>query len=926
MKMARFLLSMIVALTVWGHVAAQVVTTTPSVVTTESAPVIITFHADRGSKGLAGVGPSEAVYAHTGVISSASASPTDWQHAPDWLDNSAKYRLEYSGPDTWTLTIPSIKEYYGLTDAELATVSKLMFVFRNANGSREGKASGGGDIAVDVRKAGFYVGVSVNPDKRVFTTGEPVTISASTEDSASISLSVNGKKAEGIGSVSLTTSFTTPGSYEAIAIATSTDGFTASDTLRLLRLAPTTIAAYPGDEVKQGAVYSSGSGSATFAIAAPGKSSVLLVGSWNGFALDPAQQMSKATATVELPADTSFIKNAWSLHQPYFWTTVEGLEPGMDYTYYYLIDGTTAVCDPYAHLVLDPSSDRYISPDVFPDMPEYPSGKVPDGTILAVLSTDAVALKPQPLTSKPAQSDLMIYELLIRDFTGDGTGSGTIAGVIDRLDYIASLGVNAVELMPVMEFGGNNSWGYNPLFYFAPDKAYGTPDDYRRLVNEIHSRGMAVILDVVMNHADSRTPRQLMYEPSQNPFFNATPPHSYNAFHDWNQDNPLVFNQWADVLRYWVEEYGVDGFRFDLVKGMGDNGSYGIAWNRATNSFATPTEASTNRFNASRPERIGRLRDALAAFDPDSYFICEDLADAREDAALAAVGAVDWANVNYGAAQWAMGWSDGADLSRFYAPMDGGRPSGSTVSYAESHDEERTAYKQQRWGAAGVKDSEEQQIRRLGSLAAFMIFSPGAHMIWQFEELGDAQPVKSASGDNDTSPRKSCWELLDNPLRASLRDTYATLLKWRKDNPQYFTEETKVDISAKPSAWTTGYTLMLTAPDGGKVVLLANPLPDRELKVKSPAGTDCGAVVAASTGVSTPAPDASGSVVLSPGAFVALASDNSAGIDLPWSDTGAQPATLYTITGIKVDPAAIPAPGLYISVDAMGNATKVYLR
>ncbi len=184
-------------------------------------------------------------------------------------------------------------------------------------------------------------------------------------------------KAEGIGSVSLTTSFTTPGSYEAIAIATSTDGFTASDTLRLLRLAPTTIAAYPGDEVKQGAVYSSGSGSATFAIAAPGKSSVLLVGSWNGFALDPAQQMSKATATVELPADTSFIKNAWSLHQPYFWTTVEGLEPGMDYTYYYLIDGTTAVCDPYAHLVLDPSSDRYISPDVFPDMPEYPSGRCP---------------------------------------------------------------------------------------------------------------------------------------------------------------------------------------------------------------------------------------------------------------------------------------------------------------------------------------------------------------------------------------------------------------------------------------------------------------------------------------------------------------------------------------------------------------------
>lgn len=197
MRMARFILTMIAALTLWGRASAQVVTTTPSVVTTGSAPVIITFHADRGSKGLAGTGPSEAVYAHTGVISSASASASDWQHAPTWLDNSAKYRLEYAGPDTWTLTIPSIKEYYGLTDAELATVSKLMFVFRNANGSREGKAAGGGDIAVDVRKAGFYVGISVSPDKRVFTSGEPVTLTASGEDSASVSLSVNGRKAEG---------------------------------------------------------------------------------------------------------------------------------------------------------------------------------------------------------------------------------------------------------------------------------------------------------------------------------------------------------------------------------------------------------------------------------------------------------------------------------------------------------------------------------------------------------------------------------------------------------------------------------------------------------------------------------------------------------------------------------------------------------
>lgn len=922
---------LLLALTVL-NIRAQVVTTSPEIVTTASAPVVVTFHADEGSRGLAGLAPSAAVYAHTGVI---LAGESGWQKAPQWLDNAPKYRLTYKAPDTWTLTIPSIAEYYGLTAEEAARVEKLMFVFRNADGSREGKTASGGDIAVDVSSPGFSFRIELTPDRRVFTPGEKVSARVVASQPASLSVAIldAGHSGSGVSDSNPATALGTertldlPGAYTVMAAAVTSPDDTMRTTLDILCLAPTVTAPYPGGEVRQGAVVAHDGGSATFAIAAPGKQNVLLLGSWNDFVPSPSQQMHRADERVELPADTAYIKNAWSLRQPFFWTTVSGLEPGKEYTYYYLTDCTSAVADPYSRLVLDPAADRFIPASVFPDMPEYPEGKVPDGTILSVLSTSP-AQAPEQLENRPDPDNLVIYELLIRDFTGDGSGNGTIRGVIDRLDYIKSLGVNAVELMPVMEFGGNNSWGYNPLFYFAPDKAYGTPADYRLLVNEIHARGMAVIFDVVMNHADSRNPWQLMYDPAENPFFNATPPHSYNAFHDWNQDNPLVFRQWRDVLRYWIEEYGADGFRFDMVKGMGDQGSYSISYNRATNSFATPSEATTNRYNASRVERIGRLKEAVDSLAPGTLFICEDLATAQEDTGLAAFGAMDWANVNNAACQWAMGWSDGADLNRFYAPLDGSRPFGSTVSYAESHDEQRCAYKQQQWGVTAVKNSLEQQMRRLGSVAALMLMSPGSHMVWQFEELGDAQNVKQPNNDNDTSPRRPAWALLDDPLHSALRDTYAALITLRNGNPDLFGADTEVSMAASPASWQTGYTLSLASPSGKRLVVAANPLPDRSLAIAAtPAGSKF-SVLLSSAGIDTPAIGSDGSVTIAPGAFAVMANDavtagiEDTGIDTPHSEASAA----YDLSGRRIDTSLPLHRGIYIVIDRNGQASKQFVR
>lgn len=216
--------------------------------------------------------------------------------------------------------------------------------------------------------------------------------------------------------------------------------------------------------------------------------------------------------------------------------------------------------------------------------------------------------------------------------------------------------------MPIMEFNGNNSWGYNTNFYMAPDKAYGSPTDYKDFIEECHRNGIAVILDIVFNQSDGLHPWYQMYSISSNPFYNQTAPHEYSVLNDWNQGNPLVQQQWTDALKYWLTEYNVDGFRFDLVKGLGDNDSYTIA-------------GGTEQYNQSRVDRMKRLHAVIKSVKPDGIHINEDLAGSKEETALGEDGQMQWANINDASSQFTMGWDDGNnDIRRFLATDDGGRP------------------------------------------------------------------------------------------------------------------------------------------------------------------------------------------------------------------------------------------------------------
>ncbi|MCH5326069.1 MAG: hypothetical protein J1E29_02570 [Duncaniella sp.] len=813
---------------------AQSVTTLPAIVTSSSGEITVTYHADGGNRGLMGLNSSAQVYAHTGVITSKSTSFSDWKYATTWGDNSPEYRLTYAGPDTWTLTIPSIASFYGITDPE-ETVRALMFVFRTADFSREGKTAAGADICVTVFP----------------------------------------------------------------------DNFPSSPTI-----------ASPAAKPQMGAT-ANPDGSVTFCLGAPDKTNAVIVGSWDNFAISPAGVMSRTV----------------SEGNDYFQVTVPGLADGKDYTYFYIVDGSTRCGDPYARLVLDPWNDKFISPTVFPDIPSYPTAAV-NGVPVAVYNSshDNYDWKIAGFKGVP-QSDLIIYELLLRDFTGtegNAYADGTVKGAIEKLDYLKDLGVNAIELLPIMEFNGNNSWGYNTNFYFAPDKAYGTPDDYRALIDGAHERGMAVILDIVFNQSDALHPWYDLYTQRNNPFYNGSAPHAYSVLNDWNQEFPMVQQQWHDALAYWLTAYNVDGFRFDLVKGLGANDSYGTTFDPSTATWSTPSDEGTNRYNATRVARMKELHAAVRSIKPDAYFINENLAYAIEENEMAEDGEANWANINYNACQYAMGWNDGSELNRFYAPSDE-RLWGSTVSYAESHDEERVAYKMKTYGATGVKGNLNRQMLRLGSLAAQMLLTPGAHMIWQFEELGNDQTTKNADGSNDTSPKRVNWNMLRSAPRLGLHDTYAALCAIRSDYAPMFREDVKTAVSlSSPSA-----RYISLAKGSAELYVVVNPSVATSVTIPSPINPETGAVVnlseprfrlLASGYDTTPIASADG-VTLEGSSFAVYGANLESGLSSPLATESDEVSamTLYTLTGIRIATADHLEPGVYI-VKEGGETRKVVIK
>ncbi|WP_394707665.1 alpha-amylase family glycosyl hydrolase [uncultured Bacteroides sp.] len=487
-----------------------------------------------------------------------------------------------------------------------------------------------------------------------------------------------------------------------------------------------------------------------------------------------------------------------------WWIMLTGLSSTKEYAFQYYV-GTTAggairLADAYSRKILDPDNDPFIPSSTYDENKTYPTGD-------AVGIVSVFKIQPDTYTWKHSdfkiedKKNLVIYEMLLRDFTSTGDLNGAKA----KLSYLKSLGVNAIELMPVQEFDGNDSWGYNPCFYFALDKAYGTDAMYKAFIDECHGLGIAVLFDVVYNQATGNQPFAKLYWNSStgkpaanNPWFNVDAPHPYSVFNDFNHESPLVRAFVKRNLTFLLNEYKIDGFRFDLTKGF---------------TQKTSTESTASNYDATRIAILKDYHSAVKAANPDAMMILEHFCETKEEAELATDGMFLWRNMNNAYCQSAMGWVDSSDFSGLYYGTS--MPAGSLVGFMESHDEERMSYKQIAYGNYTFKTSLADRMKQLEVNTAFFLTVPGPKMIWQFGELGYDHSIDE---NGRTGKKPIEWGYYDNADRKALYDTYAKLMALRKAHAELFDTSVSFSWTVGNSDWDNGRFLILQAIGENAVV------------------------------------------------------------------------------------------------------------
>lgn len=716
---------------------------------TENKPVTITFDASLGTAGL--LDYTGDVYAHTGVITDQSTSNSDWKYAPTWGDNSEKYKLTSLGNNKWQLNItPSIREYYGVASGE--KILKMAFVFRSSDNSKEGKGDGGTDIFVDLSEGGLNVEFAKPVDNTIFGKNESVLITANSEASDNLELLIDGVSVASTTSTQLNFSYTpnAAGNHQLIAVATAS-GEEARDTVNIVLKEDTPLATMPSG-IKDGINYINDN-TVTLSLYAPNKNFVFVIGDFTDWKFDNNYQMNK--------------------DGDHFWITLDNLTAGKEYIFQYVIDGTIKIADPYADKLLDPWNDQYISSTTYPNLIPYPTDKTSE--IASVFQTAQTAFTwTDSQFSAPAKEDLVVYELLIRDFTA----AGNIKTLTDTLNYLQRLGVNAIELMPFNEFEGNDSWGYNPSFYFAPDKAYGTKNDYKSFINECHKRGIAVLMDMVLNHSFGQSPFLRMYfdgtKPTvDNPWYNQksnfeNPDAQWG--YDFNHEKQATKDLVDRINSYWLNEYHIDGFRFDFTKGFSNT------------PHSNSTDPWGSQYDQQRIDLLKRMATEIWNVKSDAVVIFEHLSENSEEKVLADHGILLWGNANGNYNEATMGYNESgkSDLS-WTSWKNRGWGGPKIVNYMESHDEERLMYKNLQYGNFNgdynVKDLNTA-LSRIETAAVFFFTIPGPKMVWQFGELG----YDISIDENGRVGKKPIhWEYQDDPNRQRLYQVFSSLIKLKKE-------------------------------------------------------------------------------------------------------------------------------------------------
>ncbi len=751
------------------RLAAQV--TVDPVFPTVTSMVTVYYNAAQGNMALKDF--NGTIYMHTGVITNLSTSPTDWKHVPTtWGIADPVGAMTLVSPNLYKKTF-TINTFYSVGAGE--TVLKMAFVFRNQDGSKVGRAADGSDIYYDVSPATApLLTTLLQPTASLLLTsaGGQIVVKGAASKTATLTLLDNGNQVAGANGLSLDYTLTAGAAglhrVDFIAVAGSE-----SDTSSFNYLVPSPIAteALPGGS-QLGITYLTGQ-SVRLVLYAPGKQVVHVIGDFNDW-LPAADYQMKRTPD----------GSTW-------WLDLTGLNAGQIYRFQYLVDGALRIADPLSTLVLDAGNDPFISASTYPNLPAYPTGKT-SGTV-SVLQTDQPAFNWQASNyQRPKKTDLVIYELLVRDFVA----AHDFQTVLDSLDYLEKLGVNAIELMPVNEFDGNISWGYNPAFHKALDKYYGTAESLKRLIDACHQRNIAVILDVVFNQASGSSPLAQLYwdatlnrPAANNPWLNPVAKHDYNVFNDFNHESQATKAYVKNCLEYWQSAFRFDGFRFDLSKGFTQKNTLGSV-------------SSWGQYDASRIAILKDYANALWGTDASTYVILEHFADNSEEKELAEYGMMLWGNMHGAYKDVALGFSPTPDLSGVSYKQRGWNVP-NLIGYFESHDEERIGYECKAFGNSVSATYNVKWLpvytRRIELLNNLFYPVPGPKMLWQFGELAYDFSIRqcqngSLSDNCRTDPKPIRWDYYSDPYRRRLYDITAALLYLRENYDVFETTDFQLSL------------------------------------------------------------------------------------------------------------------------------------
>lgn len=748
--------------------SAQLLTWSPDFAK-DNDNITITLDATKGNQGL--LNHVGNVYVHVGVITNLSTGAADWKYVKfSWGIADPQALAPSVGTNKWAYTINNVRSFFGVPAGE--QIRKIAVLFRSGNCNSDCKVhrnSDGSDMYVPLYDANLavrfnqpfteprFVPVPESVNRQV---GDAVNMVAVANKTSAMKLYLNGtqiQSASGVTTISANPTLTASGTN--VLVAEANDGITTkTDTMRLFVASTVNIAALPSG-VRDGINYEPGDTSVTLVLYAPNKARVGVLGDFpgGGWAEQAPFQFNKTP------------------DGNYWWKRITGLIPGTEYSFQYIVNGTLRIADPYCEKILDPFNDPFITSATYPGLKPYPTGLTTGLVGLIQTASPAYAWSAGSF-SRPDKRNLMIYEMLMRDFTA-AQNWNTLR---DTLNYLKNLGINAIEIMPFNEFEGNQSWGYNPSFFLAPDKYYGPKNTLKRFIDSCHKKGIAVIMDIALNHAFDQSPLVQLYYNSttnqtaaDNPWFNPNATHPFNVGRDFNHESMATRYYTSRVIEHWLKEYRIDGFRWDLSKGFTqvNSGSDVGIW---------------SQYDASRVAIWKRYYDTMMAKSPGSYCILEHFAANNEEKELSDYGMLLWGNMNNNYGEAAMGYLGNSNFEGgIFTVRTWTKPH--LITYMESHDEERLMYKNLQFGNSNANYNTKMldtALRRMEMNAAFLYTIPGPKMLWQFGELGYDYSINYCTNGTVNpncrlDPKPIRWDYLGNARRKRVYDVQSALMKLR---------------------------------------------------------------------------------------------------------------------------------------------------